>query len=142
MPAFAGSSLEVGWIQAAATTILTGDHKSCSYTPSLGLYDQTAGADTNKSYLPGVKDGTMTFNAVIQSGSGAGGTLTFTTLAEGNSGTVKIFPEGTVAGKTQLTIPAIAQGAALSFPYDNVCEVTCNWQQNGARVEGTSNGTV
>ena len=142
MPAFAGSSLVVGWIQAAATTILTGDHKSCSYTPSIGLYDQTAGADANKSYLSGVKDGTMTFNAVIQGTTSAGGTITFSTLTEGNVGTVKIYPEGTAAGKTLLTIPAIAQGAALSFPYDNVCEATCNWQQNGARVEGTSTGTV
>ena len=138
MSAFAGSSLVVTWIQAAATTVLTGDHKSCSYTPSLGLYDQTAGADANKSYIPGVKDGSVTFNAIMQSGTGSGGTLTFSTLTEGNIGTVIIQPEGTVAAKPKITIPAISQGAAQSWPYDNVCEVTVNWQQNGLRVEGTS----
>ena len=138
MSAYAGSSLVVTWIQAAATTVLTGDHKSCSYTPSLGLYDQTAGADANKSYIPGVKDGSITFNAIKQSGTGTGGTLTFTTLAEGNIGTVWIQPEGTSSPNPKITIPAISQGVAESWPYDNVCEVTVNWQQNGARSEAAS----
>jgi len=138
MPAFSGSALIVSWLQAAATTILTGDHKSCSYTPSLTLYDQTAGADSNKSYVVGVKDGSITFNAIMQSGTGSGGTLTFSTLTEGNIGTLLINPEGTAAAKPRITIPAIAQGVAQSWPYDNVCETTCNWQQNGPRVEGTN----
>lgn len=138
MTAFSGSALVVTWIQAAATTVLTGDHKSCSYTPSMTLYDQTAGTDANKSYIVGVKDGSVTFNAIMQSGTGAGGTLSFTTLAEGNIGTLTIQPEGTASPKPKITIPAIAQGVAQSWPYDNVCEVTCNWQQNGARTDAAS----
>lgn len=138
MAAYSGSALVVSWFQAAATTILTGDHKSCSYTPSLSLYDQTAGPDANKSYIVGVKDGSVTFNAIMQSGTGSGGTLTFSTLTEGNVGTIQIQPVGTAAASPKITIPAISQGVGQSWPYDNVCEVTVNWQQNGPRVEGTN----
>jgi len=142
MSCFAGSSLAVAWIQAAATTTLTGDHKSCSYTPSINLIDCTAGADPNKTYIPGVKDGTWTFNANMQSGTGAGGTTAYTTVAEGNVGTLWIYPEGLTAGKSYIAIPSITQGAAYSWPYDNVVEVTVNGQQKGARTEGTTNGTA
>lgn len=142
MSAFAGSSLVVAWVQAAATTTLTGDHRSCSYTPSIGLYDQTAGADANKSYIPGVKDGSWTFNAVMQGGTASGGTAAYSTLTEGNIGTIFIYPEGLTVGNTKIAIPSISQGVADSWPYDNVCEVTVNGQQNGARAEGTSTGTA
>jgi len=135
---FAGSSLVCKWVQAAATTTLTGDHKSCTYTPSINLIDKTAGAATNKSYIPGVKDGTWTFNANMQGGTNAGGTATFSTLSEGNIGTLEIYPEGTAAGKSKIALPSIAQGAAFSWPYDNVVEVTANGQQNGARSDGTA----
>jgi hypothetical protein len=142
MSAFAGSSLVAAWVQAAATTTLTGDHRSVSYTPSIGLYDQTAGADAAKSYIPGVKDGTWTFNAVMQIGTNSGGTVTYATLAEGNIGTLYVYPEGITAGKSKYAYPSISQGAAFSWPYDNVCEVTVNGQQNGLRTEGTANGTA
>ena len=138
MSGFAGSSLVVQWVQAAATTTLTGDHRTFSYTPSISMIDETAGADANKLYLPGAKDGNMTYEAVLQSGTGAGGTLTFSTLTEGNIGTVIWMPEGTASTKTKITIPAISQGVSYSVPYADVIPVTVNWQQNGARVEGTN----
>jgi hypothetical protein len=138
MPTYAGSSLVVQWIQAAATTVLTGDHKSMTYTPSINFIDSTAGADANKTYIPGVKDGNATFNANMQSGSSAGGTSTFSTCAEGNLGTLKWYPEGTTAGYPYESIPAYSQGAAKSYPYENVVEVTVNFQQNGAHAEGTA----
>lgn len=138
MAAFSGSALVMQWVQAAATTVITGDHKSFTYTPSINLIDATAGADANKNYIPGVRDGTWTFNATLQDGSSAGGTSTFSTLAEGNIGTLIVMPEGTAAGKTKITLPSISQGAAYSIPYDNVIEMTVNGQQNGARVDGTN----
>ena len=139
---FAGSSLVVGWEQSTATTTLTGDHKSVSYTPSINFIDCTAGADANKQYIPGVKDGTWTFNANMQSGTNSGGTTTFSTLAEGNVGTLWVYPEGLTAGKSLYKIPSLSQGVAFSWPYDNVVEVTVNGQQSGARTEGTSSGTI
>jgi hypothetical protein len=138
MTAYAGSSLVVTWIQSAATTILTGDHKSLTYTPSISFYDQTAGADTHKSYISGVKDGSLTFNAVMQAGTGSGGTLTYSTLTEGAAGTLRFQPEGTASPNPKYEVPALSQGAQFSYPYDNVVEVTVNFQQNGARSESAN----
>lgn len=135
MSTFAGSSLIVTWIQAAATTTLTGDHKSLSYTPSIAFIDATAGADAQKTYIAGVKDGNATFNAVFQSGTVSGGTSTFSTLTEGAAGTLQYQPEGTSATGGTVSFPAFSQGPAFSYPYDNVVEVTVNFQQNGARTE-------
>ena len=133
MSTFAGSSLVVTWIQAAATTILTGDHKSLTYTPSIAFIDSTAGADAQKTYIAGVKDGNATFNGVFQSGTGSGGTSTFSTVTEGAAGTLQWIPEGTTGGTSSM--PAFSQGAQYSYPYDNVVEVTVNFQQNGARTD-------
>jgi hypothetical protein len=138
MPGYAGSALVVTWIQAAATTVLTGDHKSFTYTPSIKFINEAAGPDTSEKYIANRVDGNATFNANMQSGTGSGGTLTFSTLAEGNIGTLKWQPEGTASGKPYYQIPALSQGYAMSYPYDNMVEITANWQQNGTRAEGTS----
>lgn len=138
MSTYAGSSLIVSWIQAAATTVLTGDHKSCSWTPDIAMIDATAGADANKTYIAGVKDGSVTFNANMQSGTNSGGTATYSTLARGNVGTVLVQPEGTASTKPSISIPAISQGAQYSWPYNDVVEVTVNWQQNGAETEAAN----
>ena len=138
MATYMGSALHISWIQAAATTTLTGDHKSFTYTPSQDYIDASAGADANKTYLPGIKDGNATFNANFQGGTNSGGTTTFATLEEGSLGTVKWSPEGTATTMAYYQIPAYAQGAQLSYPYAGIVEVTVNFQQNGARVEGTN----
>ena len=135
MSTYSGSALVVTWIQAAATTVLTGDHKSFTYTPSIDLIDATAGADTNKSYLNGPKDGNATFNSNFQSGTNSGGTVMTATLTEGAIGTIEWQPEGTAVPKPKYSMPAISQGAALSNPYADVSEITVNWQQNGTRAE-------
>ena len=135
MAGYIGSANVVTWIQAAATTVLTGDHKSFTYTPSINLVDETAGADAQKNYLVGVKDGNATFNGVWQSGAGAGGTLTTSTLTEGNIGTLEYEPLGTAGTQPNISFKAISQGVALSSPYDNLTEITVNWQQSGPRTE-------
>ena len=138
MSAFAGSSLVLTWIQAAATTVISGDHKALSLTPNQAFYDETAGADPYKKYLVGVKDYTATFSANFQAGTGTGGTATFSTLAIGNEGTLQIQPEGTASPKQKLSLPCISQGVSYSWPYDNVCEITINFQGNGAIVEAAN----
>ena len=138
MTGLAGSTVVADWIQAAATTTITGDHKGFSYTPSLSMIDESAGADSQKIYLVGVKDGSMTYNAVFQGSDSSGGTTTFSTLAEGNEGTLKWYPNGTAAGRSYFSAKAISQGVGYSYPYDNVVEVTVNWQQSGTRSEGTN----
>jgi hypothetical protein len=138
MPAFSGSALDIKWLYASGTTLLNTDFKTFNYNPSIDILDQSAGNDTNKSYITALKDGRCAFTGLLQSGTAAGGTIMVATLAEGNSGTLVWSPEGTAAGKTKYTIPAIAMGAAFTYPFADLIEISCDFQCNGARVEGTN----
>ena len=131
MAAYAGSALYVSWVYSGGTVALTGDFRQFTYTPSVDLYEATAGADAAKTYLPGVKDGQATFTAVMQ----AAGTAISNALLEGTEGTLTVAPEGTASGKQKMTLPAIALGATYSIPYNDVVELSANFQQNGVRTD-------
>lgn len=138
MTAYMGKDLDVKWIDASGTVQLNGDQTSFEYTPSIDLVDQTAGADTNKTYITGVKDGKASISALFQAGTATGGTATYSRVYEGAAGTIVYSPEGTAATKPKYTLPVIAMGAAFTYPFDKLVEVKCDFQQNGARVEGTN----
>ena len=138
MAGYTGVSMDIKWLYAAGTTSLSGDYRSLDYTPSIDMVDQSAGADTNKTYITALKDGRVSLTAVFQSGNVAGGTAMAAVLAEGNSGTLIWSPEGTAATKPKYTIPAISMGASFAYPYNDLVVLTCDFQQNGARTEGTN----
>ena len=136
---YSGSALVVTWaVGTAAAGTLTGLQRSFSYAPSINLIDSTAGADANKRYISGVKDGQAQFEALMPSGTNAPGTAAYAACVEGASGTVVYHPEGVVVGKPKITLPAISMGASFSYPYEDVVTVSVPFQQNGARVEGTN----
>lgn len=138
MTAYVGKDLDVKWIDASGTVQLNGDFTAFDYTPSIDLVDQSAGSDTNKTYLTTLKDGKASLTANFQAGTAVGGTASFSRLYEGASGTVVWSPEGTAATKPKYTIPALAMGAVFSYPFAGLVEAKCDFQQNGARVEGTN----
>ena len=138
MAGYTGGSMDIKWMHSAGTTSLSGDYRSLDYTPSIDMVDQSAGADTNKTYITALKDGRVSLTAVFQGGSVAGGTVMANVLAEGNGGTLIWSPEGTAATKPKYTIPAISMGPAFSYPYNDLVVLTCDFQQNGARTEGTN----
>ena len=133
MPAYSGKNLYINWIYSGGTVTISGDYRTLDYTPSIDLYDQTAGSDEAKTYITGVKSGQAKLVALMQ----AGGTAVSNALAEGNEGTLIVGPEGTATGKQKLTIPAIAMGAKVRIPYNNNVELSCDFTQNGARVDGS-----
>jgi len=140
MSAYSGSALVVQWVQIAATTTLTGDHRNFTFSPSISFVDETAGADDHKQYLSGIKDSNATFEAVLQSGTGAGGTAAFagTILTEGNYGTLLWSPHGTGAGEPLFTWPCYSQGVSYAEPYADVVSVTVSFQGNGVATAGTN----
>lgn len=138
MAAFKGKDLDVKWIDTSGTVSLNGDFTAFDYTPSVDLLDQTAGADTNKTYITGVKDGKASLTALLQAGTASGGTVAFSRVYEGAEGTVIWSPEGTAATKPKYTMPVIAMGAAFTYPFNALVEAKVEFQQNGARVEGTN----
>lgn len=133
MTAYAGSALYVQWIYSGGTITLHGDFRNFNYTPTVELYEESAGADPAKLYLAGIKDGQPSMTLVSQAGSVA---TWGTALKEGTSGTIIAATEGTVAGKPKWTIPAISLGMGVTQPYNNIVDLAISWQQNGERVDG------
>ena len=134
MAAYAGSALALSWVHAGGTVALAGDFRTCTYEPSIDLYDQTAGSDANKSYIGGVKDGRVSVSLVMQ----ADGTALTNALKEGTEGTLHIMPQGTATGDQKMSIPAIALGARFNMPYNDIVEIQVDFQQNGLRVDGVN----
>lgn len=138
MADYSGSALSVIWNYGTGSYTLTGDQRNFSYTPSIDLIETTAGADANKNYISGPKDGQAQFEALMQAGTSTTGTAIYSTLTEGNSGTLVWSPEGAVATKPKYTMPAISMGVSYGYPYADAVPVSVSFQQNGARVEGTN----
>ena len=135
---YSGSALVVTWFQGSGTNIISGDQTTFDYTATIDLIDQTSGADSNKKYLNGVKDGNASMSSLFQSGTNLRGTASWATLTEGNYGTLQWQPEGTAVGKAKYSMPARSQGVNISYPYAGVVTAACSWQQDGTRTEGTN----
>jgi len=128
MPEYAGSALYLQWVTTSGTVTLHGDSRSFSTSPSVDIYETSAGSDTHKGYLPGIKDQTMQVGIVAQ----ADGTVILTQVREGMQGTLFVGPEGTATGKIKETYPAISMGPGRTQPYNNIVEYSITFQQNGA----------
>ena len=128
MAEYAGSALYMQWVTTSGTVTYHGDFRTFSTSPSVDLYETSAGADTHKGYLPGIKDQTLQVGSVAQSD----GTVILTQSREGMQGTLFVGPEGTATGKIKETYPAICMGAQRTQPYNNVVEYAISFQQNGA----------
>lgn len=135
MASYVGSSLIVKWAWASGTLQMDVDYRSFNYTPSINLFDQTAGADANASYLVGFANGQANCSGLLQAGSMP---AYASALKEGNTGTIIYYPEGTANGNYRGTVPAISQGLAQNYAYNNLVEFSSSWQQNGVRTEGTA----
>lgn len=121
------------WVHTGGTVVLSTDYRTLSTNPTIGLADSTAGSDADRTYLVTVKDGTYDWSGLYQ----AAGTVLKAALREGTEGTLNLSPEGTASGKPKEAIPCIALGAKMNYQYDNVIEVTCSFQKNGAVVESS-----
>lgn len=133
MAEFSGSALVMQWIHSGGTVTLSGAQRTVNYSPSAELYDNTAGSDPAMTRLVGKSDFTVAMSALLQTG----GTVTEDALVAGKTGTLIIGPEGTASGKRKYTLPAISNGAQMSYPYNNVVEFTCDWSGNGAGTLGS-----
>lgn len=133
MAGITGQNATISWVYSGGTVDLGAKYRSIQYTPSIEMYDQSAGADANKTYITGQKDGSVSYSGIFQSG----GTAVLTSLVEGTGGTLIWGEEGTAVGKPKHTMPAISQGATSNVQYNALIEISCTFQQNGAKVDAT-----
>jgi hypothetical protein len=132
MAEISGANAIGTWVTSTGTTTLTGNQRSIDYTPSVDLFEATAGADGNKTYVVGPKDGQLSMTLLTQGGST--GTALLAQIVEGQIGTITSLSAEASAGAT-MTFPAICQGATQSWPYADVCTINVSFQQNGARTD-------
>jgi hypothetical protein len=133
MPAFAGNGLYVTWVWSGGTVVLNTDYQTFNYTPSIDFYDQTAGNDTTKTRIAGLKDGAAEYKGLMQAGDLPNWGSAF---ALGNFGTIVFCPEGTAAGKYAGTVPALVSAFPRPVAYNSLVEANVSWLQNGAFTEG------
>jgi len=133
MAEYTGNAMYMTFISAAGTTVLSADYRTLSTAPVIGLVQAAAGNDVDQTYLTTLKDGKYSWKGVGQTG----GTVLESALLEGTAGTLVIGREGTASGKPKETCPVISMGAQFNFPFDNIVEISCDFQKSGARVLAT-----
>lgn len=133
MAEYVGSASVLRWVHSAGTANLSADVRSIQWSPTVDFVDATAGQDTTRVRLTTFKDATLSVGMVAQSGTASDYA---TILQEGASGTVLYSPAGTATGNRLITMPAYAMGLNFNSPYDDVVEVTVEFQANGAYTYG------
>jgi hypothetical protein len=117
-------------------TVITPDFREWEDGGEMGLVDASAGADTVKTYLTTLSDGTAKFTGLYQGGTAA--TDVYNLVAVGANGTLIVGIEGTAAGKPKKTInSAFVKSRSRKAPYDDVVELSVEFQFSAAETDGT-----
>jgi hypothetical protein len=125
MVAHTGSAL---WIKFGST-VLSGDYQSFGDTETGGVVDASAGADTNRSYLTTLKDGTATASLALQTSAG---TLIWEAVAPLASGTLWWADEGSSASKQIHYVWAIVTERRKSLAYADLVVADVTFQFSSA----------
>lgn len=126
-----GPTMVMTWTYSGGTINLAGDYRTCTWNPTTGYEDVSAGQDTQVGRLPTLKDATAQIEIVNQTG----GTAVQAALQPQVAGTLVIQPEGTATNKRKITFPAYCDGGAFNFPYANVSMSTAGF--TGSSVLGS-----
>lgn len=136
MARFTGKDLYAEWVHTGGTVTLSGDQTAVSINPTVNLIDAGAGDDQYPIRLDGLKDYSVSITLRIDQTAYV---TTEDAIAEGTHGTLYVYPWGTAAsGKRKYTCPAVSAGPAIQWPYNNVVELSCDFQADGQMVRGTT----
>jgi len=114
-------------------TVLSGDYRTFEAEETGDVVDGSAGADTNRTYLTTLKDGTGSSTIVAQAGS----TALWAACAPLTSGTLEWDEEGTTAGKPKHTCWAIVTSRKMATEYADLTVFDVAWQFSGAVADST-----
>ena len=125
MPGMTGIA---GWIKFGSTVLST-DYRAFSPTETGDVVDASAGADTGRTYLTTLKDGTATASLALQTGAG---TLIWNAVAPLTDDTLWWAEEGSSAGKQIHSVWAIVTERRKSMGYADLVMADVTWQFSGA----------
>jgi len=117
-----------GWIKFGSTVLST-DYRAFNPAETGDVVDQSGGADTERTYLTTLKDGTASASLVIQTGAG---TLVWAAVAPLTSGTLWWAEEGSSAGKQIHYAYAYVTERRKSMAYSDLAVADVTWQFSGA----------
>lgn len=135
MSRYTGIDLAVQWWSAGGTTTITSYRRSFETSESVDDADATCGTVTYRDHLPTFTDMTSTLTYLMD--NGADGTAIYNKLAPRTMGTVCWGPQGTASGKPKFTSAAYVADRGISYPYDDVIEVTIEFQHTASPTLAT-----
>ena len=137
MSEFYGADLQFQWVGTAGTLDMSEYQRGVSFSPSVQIDDNSTGSAGYKTKSVGIKDFTVTYKGLWQSGTvGAAATTLENTLRSGESGTIYFGPEGTATGMRKYTLPVISQGPQVNLQYDALTEINISFDGNGTVTYG------
>ncbi len=110
------------------STNLEAEFREFETDEEIDTIDQSAGADTAKTYLTRLEDGTAKLKLLDQND----GTALWGAVDKGVEGTLEWAPEGTAAPNPKHSVNAIVTKRSKKFPYDDLVEIDVDFQFSGA----------
>jgi hypothetical protein len=134
MAEYTGRDIVFQWVHSGGTVSMQADFRTVSLSPTIDFADATAGSDARRKRIATIKDATVSYSGLAQTG----GTALEDALVEGTQGTIIFQPEGTASGKRKYTIGAFSQGGKFNLPYADVVELNVEFLGNGDYTLGVN----
>ena len=117
-----------GYISFQGTQV-SADYRKFEIEMSLDTVEKSAGADSSKSYIPALKDGTAKLTYAY---TGTAGSAYASLLRVGQQGTLLWGPEGNAVGKPKGDVNAIVINQSKPMAYNDLITHTVTFQFSGA----------
>jgi len=117
------------------STVLDTDYRAFSFSEEGGVVDASGGADTNRTYLTTLTDGTASITFMRQ----ASDTATWAAVVPLTGGTLVWGEEGTAAAAThpRHSVYAYVTSREESMSYDDLVICDVEFQYSGSVTDGT-----
>jgi len=132
MTEYIGNAAYILWVTSTGTTTISTDFRQFTINDEVGEVDKSAGADTRRTYIKTLKDGSVNSTFLHD-----GGTLNWIELAPGKEGTLTWGEIGTANGAPKHTQPAFIRSANMDQPYDGLEIFSPIWRPTADRTDGT-----
>lgn len=127
MARYVGRDLVVQWITTAGTTNVSADFRTLETSEETESADASAGTGLHKYFIPTMKNTTISYSFLDQQD----GTANWNAVAPQTAGTLIWSPEGTATNKSKFTTTDVfVVNRNRTNPYDNVVEITVEFQSN------------